>query len=70
MNLGGIICWLLRGHKWRRLRKHEMSGLTEVRHNSMWMPVSDPCSVRQCTRCGATRLAKQRTRRTQGREAT
>lgn len=61
MNLGGIICFLLRGHRWRRLRKGE--NMPQDESGGTW---------RICTRwgCDALRLTKQRTRRTQGREAT
>jgi hypothetical protein len=50
-DLRRILCWLLRGHKWRRLRKSE--GLD-------WLNADTKEVARICDRCGATRLAAKR----------
>ena len=43
--LGASICWLLRKHKWRRLRKGE--AITQPSDTEQW---------RKCSRCGLMRL--------------
>lgn len=61
MNLGRIICWLLRRHKDRRLRKRERMAYIEERLLTDGKMTSDDLhGVRKCRRCGATRLAKRR----------
>jgi len=44
-----IICWLLRKHKWRRLRKAEKAECTGF-----------PSQSRICDRCGIRRAVKAR----------
>ena len=62
MNLGAIICWLLRKHHWRRLRKAERVRLYELAmatsgHQGMDIELAK--RQRVCSRCG-TRIAIRR----------
>lgn len=52
MRFGKLICWALRSHKWRRLRKQERVALQDAREFSP--------QYRLCDRCGATRIAAKR----------
>ena len=55
--LGVSICWLLRKHKWRRLRKGEVPTNKVIREHM------GQTAVRQCGRCGKQRWANPRTRK-------
>lgn len=48
--LGKTVCYLLRTHKWRRLRKAENSELQ----------ITGADSLRICARCGTTRAVRAR----------
>jgi len=52
--IGKLICWLLRRHKWRKLRKSETS----------YIPAEQipfvPAHHRVCNRCGIVRAVKAR----------
>lgn len=58
MNLGRVVCWLLRRHHWRRLRIAEQ--LMVIAPLITGDEAPDPQAMRICSRCGATRLAKRR----------
>ena len=51
---GAILCWLLRRHKWRRLRKREQPKNYLVAEHDMER------SIRVCDRCEVQRWAKAR----------
>lgn len=63
-----LLCWILRGHNERRLRKgevlHPTPEVLEMVGRNDGLP--DAKSVRICTRCGATRLAKKRKSKAMG----
>ena len=51
-DLRKIFCWLLRGHKWRRLHKQERIDQPNTGGEIQ--------QYRRCDRCGTTRIAAKR----------
>lgn len=59
--IGKLICWMLRAHAWRRLRKAE--GAKMPVELLLKEPDGPTPSFRICGRCGATKTVKTRTRK-------
>ena len=57
--IGKLLCWLLRRHKWRRLRKAEQP------KNYLVAELAMERSIRVCDRCEVQRWAKARRRKMQ-----
>ena len=63
MNLGRVICWMLRRHHWRRLHIAEqliaIAPIITGDEDPALVP-HDPHLLRVCKRCGVQRIVKRR----------